>query len=239
MSRQNSYATSINSSIYTTDSNLPNGQRRFGEDDATTHHHSLQHRTLTNLQSADQASSPNSGNYSRTPELRAMHKLAERKRRSEMKDLFDGLNSILPNSPGSKSSKWEILSKACDYIKGCKNQMEAQRVEINRLRQAAEFNRRLEEENQHLRAELATVWQHLRRADPNSAHVYGNMTSSLAQEPPQMQVPSTPNTLPPLQQQQQQQAPPHAQPSQWGAPAPSAMQGIEFGGMRPYEHSHR
>lgn len=31
-SRQNSYATSLNSSIFTTDSNLPNGQKRFGED---------------------------------------------------------------------------------------------------------------------------------------------------------------------------------------------------------------
>lgn len=28
-----------------------------------------------------------------------------------MKNLFDELNSILPNSPGSKSSKWEILTK--------------------------------------------------------------------------------------------------------------------------------
>lgn len=31
-SRQNSYAASINSSIFTTDSNMPNGQKRFGED---------------------------------------------------------------------------------------------------------------------------------------------------------------------------------------------------------------
>lgn len=28
-----------------------------------------------------------------------------------MKGLFDELNNILPNSPGSKSSKWEILTK--------------------------------------------------------------------------------------------------------------------------------
>lgn len=31
-----------------------------------------------------------------------------------MKNLFDELNNILPNSPGSKSSKWEILTK-CEY----------------------------------------------------------------------------------------------------------------------------
>jgi len=28
-----------------------------------------------------------------------------------MKNLFDELNNILPNSPGSKSSKWEVLTK--------------------------------------------------------------------------------------------------------------------------------
>jgi hypothetical protein len=43
--------------------------------------------------------------------------MAERKRRSEMKNLFDELNNILPNSPGSKSSKWEILTK-CKHLVG-------------------------------------------------------------------------------------------------------------------------
>ena len=32
-----------------------------------------------------------------------------------MKGLFDELNAILPNSPGSKSSKWEILTK-CMFV---------------------------------------------------------------------------------------------------------------------------
>ena len=71
----------------------------------------MQHRNVTNLQGPDHAATPGSGNYSRTPELRVSHKMAERKRRSEMKSLFDELNGILPNSPGSKSSKWEILTK--------------------------------------------------------------------------------------------------------------------------------
>lgn len=131
ISRQNSFAaSSIRSSIFSTDSQIPQGQRRFQEDgiklssassawqhadrDAdptnTTHHHSMQHRTIQSLQ--NEGMTPQGlGNYSRTPELRVSHKLAERKRRSEMKDLFEDLNKAVPSNGGSKASKWEILTK--------------------------------------------------------------------------------------------------------------------------------
>ena len=75
-----------------------------------THHHTMQHRTIQSLQNENLSASA-IGNYSRTPELRVSHKLAERKRRSEMKDLFEDLNKAVPSNGGTKASKWEILTK--------------------------------------------------------------------------------------------------------------------------------
>lgn len=123
-SRRSSIAESIASSQFTTESRLPPGQRRLDEpadfnnrlsstssEFPPVHHHSLQHKQIGDLLEDDAASRTGAQPYSRTPELRKSHKLAERKRRTEMKELFDQLRDLMPQERGSKASKWEILTK--------------------------------------------------------------------------------------------------------------------------------
>ncbi|KAI0750850.1 hypothetical protein C8Q80DRAFT_1306939 [Daedaleopsis nitida] len=76
--------------------------------------------------------------YSRSPELRVSHKLAERKRRKEMKELFDELRDQLPADRGMKASKWEILSKAIDFIVTLKQNHQDMGREIDMLRHELE-----------------------------------------------------------------------------------------------------
>ncbi|SAM07138.1 hypothetical protein [Absidia glauca] len=77
--------------------------------------------------------------YSRSPELRVSHKLAERKRRKEMKDLFDDLRDLLPVDKGLKTSKWEILSKAVGYIGYLHEREESFAKETEELRRELMF----------------------------------------------------------------------------------------------------
>ncbi|KAI8638268.1 hypothetical protein BD408DRAFT_26964 [Parasitella parasitica] len=80
--------------------------------------------------------------YSRSPELRISHKLAERKRRKEMKDLFDELRDSLPVEKNMKTSKWEILSKAVEYISLLKRRDYDMEVEISGLRREIDMIKR-------------------------------------------------------------------------------------------------
>ncbi|KAJ7228649.1 hypothetical protein GGX14DRAFT_614165, partial [Mycena pura] len=76
--------------------------------------------------------------YSRSPELRVSHKLAERKRRKEMKELFDELRDQLPADRGMKASKWEILSKAIDFVTQLKQGHQDLTREVDVLRRELE-----------------------------------------------------------------------------------------------------
>ncbi|KAI5809940.1 hypothetical protein DFH27DRAFT_606363 [Peziza echinospora] len=95
------------------------------------HHHFLQDRRKQLPLGGDANSSTP---YSRTPELRVSHKLAERKRRKEMKDLFDELRDALPAERGGKSSKWEVLTKAIEHINQLKVHHDAMQKELDSLR---------------------------------------------------------------------------------------------------------
>ncbi|KAJ2776240.1 hypothetical protein H4R18_005774 [Coemansia javaensis] len=59
--------------------------------------------------------------------LRTIHKLAERRRRREMKALFDALRRSLPIDKTIRVSKWETLKKAIEVIA-------SQEAEIRMLR---------------------------------------------------------------------------------------------------------
>ncbi|KAK5655481.1 hypothetical protein OQA88_5752 [Cercophora sp. LCS_1] len=160
-SRRSSIADSLASSQYA-ESRLPPGQRSLGDgmidypqrlsnasgEFATVHHHSLQHKQLSDLQNEESGPHGGSQPYSRTPELRVSHKLAERKRRTEMKELFEQLRDLMPQERGSKASKWEILTKAIaehqrqsDAIRSLQTHVSQQQREIEALRQELAYRR--------------------------------------------------------------------------------------------------
>ncbi|KAF3215389.1 hypothetical protein TWF106_007946 [Orbilia oligospora] len=126
------------------------------------HHHSLQRGP-----SSIGAPSPATP-YSRTPELRISHKLAERKRRKEMKELFDELRDALPQERGGKSSKWEVLTKSIEYL-GHMRQSQSSLSQTNH--ELASENQNLASQNENLNRELERLRSELRqRSSPNDTH---------------------------------------------------------------------
>ncbi|KAI3323576.1 hypothetical protein HD806DRAFT_535404 [Xylariaceae sp. AK1471] len=232
-SRRSSIAESIASSQFTADSRLPPGQRRLDDglgpdfqrlsgnsnDFQTVHHHTLQHKQLSDLQSEENSPHNGSQPYSRTPELRVSHKLAERKRRTEMKELFDQLRDLMPQERGSKASKWEILSKAItehqrqsDHIKQLTSHYQNAMQEAEMLRREME---RLRMENNQLRNGAAAG-------------------SGPANQPtPAQQPPADPYAQDPYGRASRPELPPLRALSGNLPNGPESMTGVQYEGQRP------
>ncbi|KAI3401696.1 hypothetical protein diail_9360 [Diaporthe ilicicola] len=201
-SRRSSVAESFASSQWTAESRLPPGQRRLDEgltppdyqrmssnsgEFPAVHHHSLQHKQLGDLQAEDAAAQAGAQPYSRTPELRVSHKLAERKRRTEMKELFEQLRDLMPQERGSKASKWEILSKAItehqrqtDTIKYLQQQNHTFISDVDLMRRELAAARM---ENSQLRGELSAVSTGQGASSHNPTPSNGSFAQKDAQRP--------------------------------------------------------
>lgn len=220
-SRRSSFA-SLASSQYTTESRLPPGQRRL--DDAmdyqhqrlstasaeygTVHHHSIHNKHLSGVQN-EELGHGGQQPYSRTPELRVSHKLAERKRRTEMKELFEQLRDLMPQERGSKASKWEILTKA----------IAEHNKQSDVIRNLQQQSMQLQAENEMLRREL------MQRGGPPQPMAGPYQHDQFARQQRGEELP-----LPPLRNL--------AQPAPSSA-APESMSGIQYGGYRPPDQQPR
>ncbi|KAG5923437.1 hypothetical protein E4U53_003560 [Claviceps sorghi] len=248
-SRRSSVTDSIASSQFTTESRLPPGQRRL-EDGAEfsrmsnmstefppVHHHTMHHKQLSDLQAEEGNGPPGSQPYSRTPELRVSHKLAERKRRTEMKELFDQLRDLMPQERGSKASKWEILTKAIS---------EHQRKDQYIRRIHADYTK-VTAENEILRREIQNMGMEI-------AQLRGELNSTAHAQPGPPPPPSPasmpPSVVPPQSQSSQSKLTPYgndpyAGPNRNELPplrsihaAPDSMTGVQYDAPRANGYRH-
>ncbi len=124
---------------------------------------------------------------------------------------------------------------AIDHIKTTQqNEMRLQH-ELNQLRRDSEFTRDTAKENELLKTEIQIMQQHLRRLEPNNAHVYGTYSHSITNQGPAAHPPQTNGTsgisLPPLNPSGSSNGQHANQHSGFGGSAPAAaMQGVEYNG---------
>ncbi|KAF7944692.1 uncharacterized protein EAE97_005325 [Botrytis byssoidea] len=237
-SRRSSMADSVASSQYTTESRLPAGQRRLEEgvsadfrssrassefQNVSHHHHSLQNRQVSDLQAED-ADSPNNGQpYSRTPELRVSHKLAERKRRTEMKELFETLRDLMPQERGNKASKWEILTKAI-----AEHHTQTKEIQDlkSRLHNSQLENESLRRENNVIRLENSQLRNEVNQGGSNSHQSVMNGFTPIPQNGGQhvnMNAYQQENYAPRGSYQREEQLPPLR-----GISQPESMSGVQY-----------
>ncbi|SPO04247.1 related to Protein esc1 [Cephalotrichum gorgonifer] len=230
-SRRSSIAESFTSSQFTTESRLPPGQRRLDEagdyangvlnaphDYPPMHHHTLQ-RSQDDDDGLEPTTPAGSQPYSRTPESRQSHKLAERKRRTEMKELFESLRDLMPQDRGAKASKWEILQKAIvehqrhmETIRSLQSHYNGSRQEADLLRQEVHA---LKAENHQLRLQVS-------RSGGGS---YGPAPVSTP--------PSGPYPADPYANARTEQLPPLRSIGSTLPPAPESMMGVQYDNSRP------
>lgn len=209
-----------------------------------THHHSLQHKQVSSL--ASEADSPEANSpYSRTPALRNSHKIAERKRRTEMKHLFEALRNQIPASHGSKSSKWEILSKgkmpeasliitiqivylrfsASDHIRNLEAAVKQNREQMGQLQQVTQQLEMARQQNDTIRTENLNLFQEMQhyreQARPNTATAMHPQPSVFPPPAPPILEPG--RSLPPLH---------NGVPASHSVLASNDMQGIQYSDPR-------
>lgn len=91
--------------------------------------------------------------YSRSPDMRNSHKLAERRRRKEMRDLFDELRDQIPADRGPKTSKWEVLSKAIEYLDQLHKERDQLMQEVVELRRITSGEQHVDAQEVHEQAD--------------------------------------------------------------------------------------
>ncbi|KAF8621664.1 hypothetical protein AX15_007678 [Amanita polypyramis BW_CC] len=177
----------------------PSRQKQNGANTASTTASSGQEETASSpptMKLSKESSTP----YSRSPELRVSHKLAERKRRKEMKDLFDELRDQLPADRGMKASKWEILSKGKVSFRPLLDFDAHHLIAIDFVTQLKQNHQEMLREIEMLRHELDAVRQGLPPpfpgAPPPHAVVYAHGPGPFSPPPGALQHPPPPQPPP-------------------------------------------